>query len=55
MDIRKANRRDKKRHKTINGMKVDNRNIFILEEEKRKKALKIKKEREEKERQQNGC
>ena len=48
MDIRKASRRDgKKRNKTKQG--VDGKSIFVLEEEKKKRAEKIRREREEKE------
>ena len=43
MKLNKAKRRDRKYHKKKNGMKVDNRNIFILEEMKKKKADKEKK------------
>jgi len=43
MKLNKARRRYHKHHKNKNGMKVDNRNIFILEEMKKKKADKEKK------------
>jgi hypothetical protein len=39
--------RENKINKRRNSMRIDNRNIFILEEEKRKKAEEIKKAREE--------
>lgn len=45
MKVSKAMRRDRKFKKRKYGMKIDNKNIFLLEEEKRKKALQIKQER----------
>jgi len=39
--LRKAERRDKLYHKRKNGMKVSNRSIFILEEQKVRKAKKV--------------
>jgi hypothetical protein len=48
MNISKAQNRDRKQTKRTRGMQVDNRNIFILEEEKRKRALRIQQEREKK-------
>jgi len=38
MKLDKALRRERKRNKRTSGMQVDNKNIFVLEEEKRKKA-----------------
>lgn len=48
MDYRKAMRRDGKKHNKTKHV-TDNKGIFVLEEEKIKRAQKIKKEREEKE------
>ena len=45
----KAYSRDRKIKKRKYGMRIDNRNIHILEEIKRKKDLEIAQEREEKE------
>lgn len=53
MDIRKAQRRERKHRHRTSGMQVDGRSIFILEEEKRKKA-EWQKRREEKESALNG-
>ena len=49
MNIYKAIRRERKRAKRKNGMQIDNRNIFQLEEQKKKKAEweKRRKEKEE--------
>jgi hypothetical protein len=47
--LEKSLRRERKQQKRKNGMHVDNRNIFVLEREKRKKAEEIRKRREEKE------
>lgn len=49
MNLKKALRRDNEIEKRKNGHKVDNKNIFLLEEIKKKKAEQIKKEREAKE------
>jgi hypothetical protein len=43
--LNKAKQRSKKHHKSKNGMRVTNRSIFILEEQKKKKAKKIKEKR----------
>ena len=51
MKLEKACRRQQKINKRKNGMRVDNKSIFTLEEVKRNKALEIKKKREEKEKQ----
>jgi hypothetical protein len=48
MNINKANNRDRKINKRKYGMLIDNRNIFILEEEQKKRSLQIKKERKNK-------
>lgn len=48
MNISKAMNRDRKRSKRLR-MVVDNKSIFTLEEEKRKRAEKIRKAREDKE------
>lgn len=49
MKIHKALKRDKKIQRRKSGHTMDNRSIFLLEEEKKKRALQIRKEREEKE------
>ena len=49
MNISKAIKRDREINRRKSGHRVDNRNIFLLEEEKKKKAEQIKKEREVKE------
>lgn len=54
MNLDKAVKRDRKRQRRKYGHVVENRSIFTLEEVKVKKALKIKKEREEKEKRING-
>jgi hypothetical protein len=46
MKLAKALRRDNKISKRHYGMKVENRNILLLEEIKKDKAKKIKEERE---------
>lgn len=50
LNINKINKRDSKINKRKNGMRISGRSIFTLEEVKKKKAEKIKKEREAKER-----
>lgn len=50
MDISKCNNRDRKLDKKKNGMRISGRSLFVLEEVKKKRAEKIKHEREEKER-----
>jgi hypothetical protein len=45
MNIKKAYSRDRKKKKNKDGMQVDNRNIFQLEEAKIKRALQIQQER----------
>lgn len=54
MNLNKATKRDRKRQKRKYGHVVDGRSVFVIEEVKVKKALKIKKEREEKEKRLNG-
>ena len=51
MNIYKSMRRDTKINKRKNGHQVDNRNIFIIEGEKRKRAEAIQRKREEKEKE----
>jgi hypothetical protein len=50
MKIDKALRRDDKINQRRNGMVVDNRSIFTIQEEQKKKAEQIRLERELKER-----
>jgi len=50
VDISKCNNRDRKLDKKKNGMRISGRSLFVLEEVKKKRAEKIKHEREEKER-----
>jgi hypothetical protein len=45
MKISKATQRDSKRSKRKNGMQVDNKGIFLLEEQKVKRANKNKGEK----------
>lgn len=40
MKLQKALKRDRKRDKYKSGMQIDNRNIFVLEEQKVKKSQK---------------
>jgi hypothetical protein len=47
--IYKALRRDRKKRKDRYGMRIDNRNIFQIENVKKKRDLEIKRQREEKE------
>ena len=49
MNLTKAIQRDREINKRKNGHRVDNRSIFLLEEQKKKKAEQIRKEREAKE------
>lgn len=42
MKLDKAINRDRKHHKDKNGMQVDGKSIFLLEEQKKKKADKLK-------------
>lgn len=49
MNINKAKKRDRKIQQRKSGMKIDNRNIFILERIKKEKAEEIKRKRKEKE------
>lgn len=49
VNIQKALKRDRKINQRRSGMRITNRSIFILEEEKKKRAEEIKKERELKE------
>jgi hypothetical protein len=49
MDIKKAQRRDRKRVKRVKGMQVDGRSIFLTQEIQKRKSEEIKREREEKE------
>lgn len=42
MKLSKAIQRERKQHKNKNGMRVDNRAAFLLEEQKVKRASKIK-------------
>lgn len=49
MKIQKAIRRDRDIQRRRGGHQVDNKGIFIVLEEQKKKAKKIKKERKEKE------
>jgi hypothetical protein len=49
LNLNKALNRERKIRKRRSGMRIDNRSIFTLEEVKKNRALKIKKEREEKE------
>lgn len=44
MKLEKAEKRDKKRHKSKNGMKVDNKSIFVIVGTLKNKAEKAKKE-----------
>lgn len=48
MNLAKAQSRDRKRNKSRLGMQVDGRSIFILQETQRERDLRIKREREEK-------
>lgn len=54
MKIDKATRRDSKIDRRKNGMRIDNRSIFTIQEVEKKRSQQIKKEREEKERLKNG-
>ena len=49
MNLKKAVNREHKKHKLRYGMKMDNRNIFILQEIQKKQAEEIKRQRLEKE------
>jgi hypothetical protein len=52
LDISKCNRRDGKLNRRKDGMRISGKSIFVLEEQKKKKAEKIKQERLQKERMQ---
>jgi hypothetical protein len=53
MNINKAIKRDNKRNKNKNGMQEDGRSNKYIEKLKRERAIRIKLEREEKEKLQN--
>ena len=50
MNIEKAKKRDRKRDKKKNGMRVSGKSVFLLQEIIEKKAKKAREERLEKER-----
>jgi hypothetical protein len=49
-NLRKSHNRDRKIEQRRYGHQVDNRSIFVIQELEREKAIRIKREREEKER-----
>lgn len=44
--LKKAKDRDKKRHKKYQGMRVSGKSVFLIQEIQRKRAEKIKEEKE---------
>ena len=54
MKLEKSLNRDRKINRRKGGHKVDNKGIFTIVETQKKKALRIKKEREEKEARISG-
>lgn len=55
MKLSKALRRDEERNKRKYGHRTDNRNVFLIQEEKIKRAEEIKKKRLAKEQERDSC
>jgi hypothetical protein len=54
MNLNKASKRDRKINKRRGGQLEDSRSVFVIEQEQKKRAKKIKQERKQKEKRISG-